>query len=757
MKNLANPRALTVAIAGLLAALNGAYAAPTGGAYVSDTTQSYVNDATNQGLRLPNTVLCYMHGTGANLAEVLNVGDYIALVDKNKCEKDDATSNTVTGDSGASSAPDYLVTAVNATRTDNSSPLVGKVWFRETSLGDPSGNVQGIIYAKLTATESASATSPYGQFHTDFCGLPDSNPSGCVANAPFYGFAEGNGASIRAFQTGNGSHHQDVSVALTGSVAAGTGRVKFSESGGASGDWVFAYDADHFRRADNGGANDQCFDRSFANAEKTAWSYGVYAADGSRLNRTSGFPIRTQAGDNGYIGYWGMWLPPGVMVSDGDSVTRFSYSNNQASSGTYTVVKKDGRLKKQVLGTTTLGAITSVPFYLWVQTGFTDSGSTTRSAGSNLEVKWDGTNFVITGVVQMNGPVTPVTGSPTIPGSEYSSTGQWAWSMSGYSQSIGGSIAISMRDGSGAYQAPSNATSVSYRTETVVAPGSSDWPATLVCVTDCPAGGIADATALTAASDNPFLSGTRGNWAPTLVASAVTYTTTNGLLVHGGQNVAWTGSVPSGSQFANGIQSGRMVSTTDAGGIACDSNGAPNAGGAYYCASRLDAMPTIYVWETGANSWNKYAGLSSGGTAVAFDPPLPLTYVVPSNGTPYASASLILQYNGFGDLQGIPGKCVDPVTNADATCDSNGNTRWVSAFAIPEGSTVSDGATTYYVKPLQQEVRLAKVSATNCSGLSLPTIADSELPGVSSWVDPTANGAMPTVTTAPKVIDGILQ
>jgi hypothetical protein len=124
----------------------------------------------------------------------------------------------------------------------------------------------------------------------------------------------------------------------------------------------------------------------------------------------------------------------------------------------------------------------------------------------------------------------------------------------------------------------------------------------------------------------------------------------------------------------------------------------------------------------------------------------------------YANASLVLQYNGFGELNGVPGKCVDPLTNADAPCNNNGNNRWVAAFVIPEGSALSDGTTTYYVKPLEQELRLKRVALSNCSALTPPTIADSALPGVAAWADPhLSNGAAPTVNGAPRVIDGVVQ
>jgi hypothetical protein len=764
MTFICKPNALSFLIAGTLAVANFAIAAPTSGEYVSDVTQSYVNDATSNGMQLVNKILCSVNATGVNLSAVLNTGNYLALIDTNKCAAGTSSANSVSSVDGVESAPNFIVVTANAVRTDNSSPLNAKIWFRTTSTSNV--GMLGIISATLSATEGVTSTSPYGKFHFDFCGLAD-GITNCTANAGFYGYAEGNVASVTAFQTGAVSqNHQDISIKLLGTLDAGSGRVKYANvlanngGFGSRGDWKFAYNSTNFHRADTAGTNDKCFDRSLTNAQKTAWSYGVYKADGSRFNRTSGFPIKTQSGDNGYIGYWGMWLPPSVTVSDGEIVTKFSYSNNQAVANNYTVVKKDGRLHKEDIHKTTLGAVKNVPFYVWVNQTFSDSGSTTRSSGTNLEIKWDGTNFVITGVATNNGTVTPVTSSPTIPNAQYASNGQWGWNMFGWSQSIGGGITIGFRNLTGGYSAPNDATDVTYRTQSVLQPGSSGWPTSLVCVYDCPTGGISNEAALTAASSNPFVAGTRWNWQPTLVNSAVIYTTSAGSLIDSSNTpIAWTGSAPTNSQnlqYSNGIVSGRLVSSADAGQIKCDSNGTANSNGTHYCPNRLNDAATVYFWETGPNSWNKYAGLSLGGNAVSFDPPMSLTYSVPNNGTVYAGTTLVLQYNGFGDLYGIPGKCVNPVDNSDVSCGNQ--SRWVSAFTIPAGGTVSDGTNTYYVKPLQQEIRLTE-SPGQCSALSLPTIADGDLPSVAGWTDPTAIGSTPTMPTsaAPKVIHGVLQ
>jgi hypothetical protein len=722
-------------------------AAPTSGAYITDQTRSYVEDATSQGLRLPNTVLCYMNGTGANLTEVLNQGDYIALVDKNKCENSGGSGNSASGSSGASSAPSYMRAVVNGSRADNSSPLVGKVWFLEDEMNTGGGSsTTGIIYARLNAITAASSTSPYGVFHTDFCG----KPTGSSTCSAFFGYAEGNGASVSAFQSesGGGGGGQNISMTLSGTTDSGSGRIKFSQ-GGQNGDWTFAYNSSYFRRYNNLLSSEQCFDRSFANADKTAWRYGVYNADGSRLERNGGFPIKV--GNNyGYVGYWGLWLPSGVTLNDGDTVTRFSYGGSQASQADYTLVKKDGRLKKLTRNTTTLDGIKNVPFYYWTN-------------GSNSEMKWDGTNLIITGTMSNNGTVTPL--SPTQvfnPGS--------TWNISGWSQSLGGQLTIITRDNTGAFVAPSSASVVSYLTESVLSPGGAGWPASLYCINGCPATGATFINGLNG-TGSPYLDITVDNFGggtvnqssqwnsnPVQVANILSYNAdaATGLLGSGGNSVVWTSATsPSSQQFSNGFSSGRMVDSSGLASLQCNSTG--GSGTTHYCPNRIDGVDTTYVWETGSNSWNKFSGLKNGGVYVSFDPPLPMAYSVPSSVPGFANANLILQYNGFGDLQGIPGKCINPVTNAEVPCANDNSTRWVAAFTIAEGASVTSDGITYYVKPLEQELRLSKVADSNCSSLTLPTILDAALPGISGWSDPSINGAVPVVTGAPRVIHGVVQ
>ena len=160
-----------------------------------------------------------------------------------------------------------------------------------------------------------------------------------------------------------------------------------------------------------------------------------------------------------------------------------------------------------------------------------------------------------------------------------------------------------------------------------------------------------------------------------------------------------------------------------------------------------------------------------------FDAPLNVNFTVPANVSgemPYgnnAGATMILQYGGFGNLWGIPGNCVSSITNQPVACnDQSGTARYVPAFAIPydpsatpqQGvvTTTSSGTTTtYLVKWLNREIRFAQKSLGTCTADGLQT-SSATLPDPAGLQDPSDsasavyNGVQPTVTSAPRVIQG---
>src|SRR5262249_9892403 len=135
---------------------------------------------------------------------------------------------------------------------------------------------------------------------------------------------------------------------------SGSGSVNVTQSSNNNSNtsiFDFAYNSNYFLRSD--GSSNMCFSRD-ANDPNTGisvWRYGVYdAVTGERVARNSGFPIQYSSGGTtyqGYVGYYGLSSQPGAAApADGSSVAKIDYQSGSATSASYTVVSKGGRLMR---------------------------------------------------------------------------------------------------------------------------------------------------------------------------------------------------------------------------------------------------------------------------------------------------------------------------------------------------------------------------------------------------------------------------
>jgi hypothetical protein len=727
--------------------------------YVTDPQNSYVQDATSDGISNLNMVLCIMDSMKP--ADMVNKGDYVALVDMNKCDPRSkaSASNSTSGSSGSTSTPDYMTATVNVTRASNSDPMIGNIWMSMTEEGNPMN-----IYVHLTATQSPTDTPPYGQFRLDYIG----KTAGTTPATMFNGYIDANGADVSYFENGQNSSNNALALQAT-STTAGSGTMQamdYNQSPPAPVTFNFAYDGSEsgfpagvFRR-DKDSSSDVCFDRSKANAQKSVWRYGTYNADtGVRVDQANpGFPVLATYGGNSYYGYasyWGVNFQGLDLNSFADGALSNVAITDQRPNNTetYTLYKNSGKLTKWTQNQSTLAAMDGIPFNFWGDlTGKTSDSSLTTGS---WQMQWDNANsqFVVIGTQTCgsNGCTqTALNPTATVNTTAFNNT-----PISGWSDSFGGNINIP----------PTNAAHASndnvyFYTQADVVPGDVNAPAALYCLNNCP----------TAAS----LGGFTGNNSPYDSATATQWNsgTTTVQYGFGGSGLtesttALGGIITNTSVFTgpnqNGVQSGRLftsaLSNADCpagtpGGTVCEP---PN--------------PSVYyTWQTGPNQWNQSMWLTktSDSSVVSFDPPQTVSYTVPSGaeyGT-WAGKTIQLQFNGFGNLQGIPGTCVNPDDNSPADCGAAG-ARYVPAFALPDGATMTltgsgSTSTPLIVKALDSEIRLSKVAG--CSGVSLaqPT-ANLTLPTSAGLHDPSDPadadyvGTKPAVTDAPKVIDGVIQ
>ena len=215
-----------------------------------------------------------------------------------------------------------MTATVNSTRTSNTDPMRARIW-----LDDPEAE-GAAIFVNMSATSAPTASNPYGVFRVDYCGNMDGTP-GCAFN----GFLDGTTAGISYFEReqGDGGSGTKALRMTASSTTSGSGSLHMEDRNNSA-TFSFAYNADYYRRSDDGG--DQCFARDARDPDTgmSVWRYGLYdASTGARVERNSGFPIEyTHAGTTyqGYLGYYGLSLPPAAqsLLANGDTVEKVDYS-----------------------------------------------------------------------------------------------------------------------------------------------------------------------------------------------------------------------------------------------------------------------------------------------------------------------------------------------------------------------------------------------------------------------------------------------
>jgi len=790
----------------LLLSAGTVFASPTAGSpYFTDTANEYVQDATSDGMANLNMVLCIMnamspsdmltqHGvlnTSTGITEV----KYVALVDKNKCDSRSrsSSSNSSGGDTGAAATPNFMTALVDITRDSSpTSPMIGKVWM---SLTEQGRTVQ--VSVKITATTSPSVLPPYGRLRMDYVGYVGST-------LQFNGFIDANGGAVSYVETGANSSNVALNI---NAVDTNTGNGAIHAVLDSNGTpqpvtYTFAYNTAAFAR--NDGSGDLCFDRQKANANRSVWRYGVYdATTGARVDQTNpGFPLTGVTGSGlsgissgqqtfGFASYWGVnfgGIDPTLLsvLPDGQVTAITNIVDGRPNNSThYNLFKSSGKLTKWSQGSTTLGAIAGIPFTYFAEgcklvNGGTGSGSVATPSGAacngtplvpdyrNWLLVWDSALVV-------NHSGTNTTGNFKIVGYQDCSSGNCIANTSGgvasvvqafkqmpinaWSDTLGNlTIPIpagdSMATGGSVFHADSDP--VYFFSQSNVLPGDPNAPTSLHCLSNCPtATSLAAALASTTSPfSSPFASPTNVQWGTG--SSEVNYTFDNSGLKSNGTLVTLSAPL-SDPMFQGGVNSGRLF-TTDLGTA---TNSCP-AGVAFCEPSPSPSTPfTYYTYQTGANQWNQAMWLTNNGNVVNFDPPVQVSYTVPT-GVAYGSWAtkvIQLQFNGFGNLYGIPGNCVDPSTNATVPCTPS--TRYVPAFSLADGTSLTIGTHAVLTRALDSELRLGSI---NCgtAGLSTVGVTTAQLPTASPnnptiSSDPTYIGTAPSIVSAPAVIDGVLQ
>jgi hypothetical protein len=758
--------------------------------YEKDKTNVYVQDRTSDGFKDINKILCMVGQTRYDA--MINQGPYTALVDQNLCDSNSSDPSNAgqqsQNQSSGANMPDYMRFTVNSYRVDDNSPGIVKIWAHQAQ---SEHDQAALIFGKAVISEPTSSTNPYGIFTMNFRGY---NLPVVLTDTPmFAGALEAvrsgvTGSVLLNFVStdshteifcGTESDQRAVTLDRLPDGTAGAGQVSSihtcpsNTSYSSNENFQFAYNDSDFYRYNTESSLDSCLSRT--SVTESAWSYGLYNSDGSRVTRDSGFSITGDSGNQyfkasnrGWIGYWGLWTEGTATINNGDTVNKVDFNGN--TSTPYTVFAAGGKLKKHTRQTLTLNNIQGIPLSYYEQL---ESCGT----GTQYQVVYNGTDFnkVAHMVCANNNCTWSDYGPSPIDLSNFPQG-----SLNFWSDSLGGQAQVKLAGGTGPATCSPNSDNgcttclnsyslplvtdpaVVFYAEQVVNPGdlitvqTPSTSVTLACFDQCP-----DPGALT--TNNAYLASgptntydytfsTDANAAnPMVLVSAISGST--GPVVMSSVN----------SSYRWGLMSGPLFdpNSTNLSLLQCPWDATQTCSWLAW-----SVLPVFYTWETGPSSWNQFVTLQdAGGFITPFQAPLNVTYV-------NSGATYILQYGGFGQLNGIPGKCVNMDTGADDNCSAGGNNiRWVPKFTIP-ALDPSDGtslnvvhdqatpATTYFVKPLNIEQRMNEDISGGCVNAGLNTTATGgsyTLPsmGDSFVSDPVS--AEPSAPVAPAVIGGVLQ
>ncbi len=356
----------------------------TGTDYMEEEKHSWVDDT--EALDMINDILGVCKDTGYEY--FVNQGPYKALVrqvgDSDESQSGNNTTNTTT--------EQLMEMYVDVTRENNSAPMIVKIWVEEE---DGPGEQAMLIRGHFTVTQGVSDAYPYGVMEAHFKGTTLDGGVDMFNMAMSVG-AEGGNVIIESVEDseegGDFGFHSRVQVVANSDVTQGNAYVWESDTWV---DWdssepvtevseeLVAFNEDYFKVTEDSVTSFYSKD----NLLHRIYNYKLFNADdGSELEMNSGFPIETEDGKHGYIGYWGIWAPHGASIEDGDTVTDMDGVE-------YTVFRARGKLTKHTQSSIPLGELNGMELSKW-ECGGTEC--------TDVIITWNGTSFIKLGSRNQN-------------------------------------------------------------------------------------------------------------------------------------------------------------------------------------------------------------------------------------------------------------------------------------------------------------------------------------------------------------------
>lgn len=671
-----------------------------GTAYTNAVKRSWVDDT--DALNMINTILGVCAET--SYGDFVNQGPYVALVrdtDENK-ESQSGTSATST------TTEKLMEIIVDVTRASNSDPMIIKVWLYTEGPSDSMMLVRGYF----TVTQGVSDEYPYGVMEAHFKGNALGNDDSIGDEIMWLALsvsAENGNVILENVDdegvSGGWEAHRRVRVVANADITEGNAYLYDQESNCDDSNVCtlppatiaqIAFNPTHFKQEVVGGTTKVYAKDDY---QHRVFRYKLFDADtGANITRSSGFPIQTADGKNGYVGYYGLWMNNNATLAHGTAV--YDMNDNP-----YTVFKSAGKLTKHTRSQMLLSELDGVELSKW--------DSTTNK---DLIVAWDidSQTFKTLGYrdQEIGQIVYDNTGLPAnVTFQEWE--GAWCEPLKSY-----------LRLGSlyGNSPTPGNGDTLSYHTEETVNPNDATdltlytWSFTLgLPVTQT----IVDNAAT---AENDYWNNMSEKTFHFTAADMMLYDESNNPVT-----IPSTVTISQNSNLYYGYHIGPLTTAS----IADEADSWQAAEAEVY-----------YTWNTGSDEWNQFVSVKDGnGTFADFQPPLSFAYTHTTtndvNDDPtFNNKKFRLEYDGFS--VNIPWE-FDPQAN-----------EWVPQINIADGTLMGPG-NAYVIKGIEEALIMSEVSPT---GITFANEVILEEPGLTYDATKTALvGDVPTGAEL-KVIKG---
>jgi hypothetical protein len=679
---------------------------------------NWLQERSTEGVDFASMVLCLIKATGADLGTQINKGPYLASVTKNGCEKNKTPSSSATD--GANTGIQYEFFVINS--TSDGTNLDVKLWVPYNKDVDTDSQKKEIRARFIFPLNRLGSDIGFSEMY--FKGLTTDEAGNVTSSKPMmYGFMKpetvANGYKLiyaERANWGSGEVENWLNLNRTGTgtdvtLTGWTQNAIWSNSDGKDMPATFVVAANQneiLRQQTFKGVTTApiCFNRN--SSKFNTWNYNLYdASTGLLVGANSNYQIHY--GDyRGNYGSNNFWLPDAALqeIYSKSGKTADITLEDGASTKNATVTVSNGGLWKVKKTESKISELADMTFTTWITN--TESRIYWDKTAQKFKNEADGSLLTLPtwDTIWLNGSgVSYVVRAP-----KTSVTDNNGWTSSQVN-----------------WAGLTNDSKVVYRQETRVSETEllSINGKTLNCVANCPfwktdapnstSTQIYNQSAwdVTKAVNNKTFNGNSNyeagkayqytyNHVQRKLFNTDTAYAASAIEIGGDLRTNWKS-----TDNAKNINTGALVLDQDHPLLTdvipnsrCSWDNSGNQ--RYVCGWDYEnSLTEYYYWRSGEYQWDKQWTVKIDGVPPTLSDPINVKYTCPAGRTDCAPGSkLVLNYNGPGQLWGIPNRCVS-ADDYTVTVDCNDNTinkQWLNKFNLTTSPVNADKTTDKVVK-----------------------------------------------------------